>query len=167
MSFKLTYSTMFDPPEDLHLRFDAAAARVSATLGATHALYIAGEDRTGSKTATKLNPAKRKQVLGEFATATAADADAAMRAAHAAFADWSRWPSGKRIEVLRRVGKLIEEHVFDVAAALTLEVGKNRMEALAEAQETAEFFYQYCDDFERHNGFDLALPDDPIVGCVS
>jgi 1-pyrroline-5-carboxylate dehydrogenase len=167
MSFKLTYSTMFDPPEDLHVRFDAAVARMSASLGATHDLYIAGRDRAAANAAVKRNPADRRQVLGAFAIAAHTDADAALRAAHAAFADWSRSPSAKRIEVLRRVGKLIEERVFDIAAALTLEVGKNRMEAIAEAQETAEFFYQYCDDFERSQGFDRALPDDPITGCVS
>ena len=36
--------------------------------------------------------------------------------------------------------QLIEERVYDIAAALSLEVGKNRMEALGEAQETADFF---------------------------
>lgn len=167
MSFKLTYSTMFDPPEDLHVRFDAAVARISSTLGAGHGLYIAGQDRAAANIVVKFNPADGKQVVGKFATATPGDVDAAMRAAHAAFADWSRRPAAKRNEVLRRVGKLIEERVFDIAAALTLEVGKNRMEAIAETQETAEFFYQYCDDFERNHGFDRALPDDPIVGCVS
>ena len=30
MSFKLTYATMFDPPEELHQRFEAAMGRVSA-----------------------------------------------------------------------------------------------------------------------------------------
>ena len=30
MSFKLTYATMFDPPEELHQRFEAALARVAA-----------------------------------------------------------------------------------------------------------------------------------------
>ena len=167
MSFKLTYSTMFDPPEDLNLRFDAAVARLSAALGASHPLHIAGQDRTASSTAIKFNPADRRQVLGEFATASPADLEAAMQAAHAAFPDWSRKPASKRIEALRRVGKLIEERVFEIAAALTLEVGKNRMEALAETQETAEFFYHYCDDFERNYYFDRALPNDPITGCVS
>lgn len=28
MSFRLTYSTMFDPPPELHAQFDAALARV-------------------------------------------------------------------------------------------------------------------------------------------
>ena len=37
MEYKLTYSTMFDPPPALHERFEAALARVRAGLGATHA----------------------------------------------------------------------------------------------------------------------------------
>lgn len=167
MSFKLTYSTMFDPPEDLHLRFDTAVARTRATLGATHTLYIAGQDRAAVNTVMKRNPSDRTQVLGEFAAATANEADAAMRAAHAAFPEWRRMPASKRMEVLRRAAKLIEERVFDIAAALAFEVGKNRMEALGEAQETADFFNHYCDDFERNNGFERALPNDPVAGSVS
>lgn len=167
MSFKLTYSTMFDPPEDLHLRFDAAVARARAALGATLPLYIGGRDRAAANTAVMRNPSDRTQVLGIFGAATPTEADEAMRAAHAAFADWRNTPASKRIEVLRRVGQLIEERVFDLAAALALEVGKNRMEALGEVQETADFFHHYCDDFERHDGFERALPNDPVVGHVS
>ena len=37
------------------------------------------------------------------------------------------------------------------------------MEALGEAQETADFFtLYYADDFEQNDGFDHALPDDPL-----
>jgi 1-pyrroline-5-carboxylate dehydrogenase len=41
------------------------------------------------------------------------------------------------------------------------------MEALGEAQETAEFFKIYADQLEQHNGFDRPLPNDPIEGFVS
>jgi 1-pyrroline-5-carboxylate dehydrogenase len=51
--------------------------------------------------------------------------------------------------------------VYDIGAAVALEVGKNRMEALGEVQETADFFTCYCDDYERQS-FDHALPDDPL-----
>ena len=34
MSFRLTYATMFDPPEAMHERFESALASVTATLGA-------------------------------------------------------------------------------------------------------------------------------------
>ena len=71
MNFKLTYSTMFNPPPELHARFDAAMQRVKAGLGATHALHVDGADRAGQRTSAKVNPADQDQVLGHFATATA------------------------------------------------------------------------------------------------
>jgi hypothetical protein len=37
MNFKLTYATMFDPPGQLHERFEAALGRVRSELGRVHA----------------------------------------------------------------------------------------------------------------------------------
>lgn len=167
MNFKLTYSTMFNPPAELHTRFDAAMARVRQRLGDQHALHVDGVDRRTEQTFDKHNPADHEQLLGRFAAGTAADVDGAMRAAHRAFAEWKRTPASERMRLLRRAGELIEERVYDIAAALTLEVGKNRMEALGEAQETADFFTVYCDDFARAHGFDRALPNDPLTTHVS
>ncbi len=76
-----------------------------------------------------------------------------MAAAQAAFPAWRATPVAERARLMRRVGELIEERVYDIAAALTLEVGKNRMEALGEAQETADFFHPYAEDFESHARF--------------
>ncbi|HYL03399.1 MAG TPA: aldehyde dehydrogenase family protein [Steroidobacteraceae bacterium] len=167
MGFKLTYATMFDPPEELHQRFEATLARTLRALGARHGLHIGGEDRPAERSSPKMNPADNRQLLGEFAAAGAAEAEAALQAAHGAWHGWRATPYGARAELLRRVGRLIEERVYDIAACLTLEVGKNRMEALGEAQEAADFFCTYCDDFERHHGFERALPDDPLASHVS
>ncbi|MGH8306467.1 MAG: aldehyde dehydrogenase family protein, partial [Steroidobacteraceae bacterium] len=167
MSFKLTYASLFSPPEELHTRFEAGLARIVGTLGAQHPLHVAGEDRRTQRLMRKRSPADREQQLGEFAAASAADADEALRAAHHAWPGWKQTPAARRAQLLRRVGQLIEERVYDIAAALTLEVGKNRMEALGEAQEAADFFYTYCDDFERQDGFDRALPDDPLTSHVA
>jgi 1-pyrroline-5-carboxylate dehydrogenase len=167
MSFKLTYATMFDPPEELHQRFEAAMARVRADLGRRHRLHIAGEDRDAAAVLRKMNPANDQQLLGEFAAGKRADADAAVRAAHAAWPAWRDTPAPQRARLLRRAGELLAERVYDIAAALTLEVGKNRMEALGEAQEAADFFPVYCDAFEREQGFDRKLPNDPVRGYTS
>ncbi len=56
----------------------------------------------------------------------------------------------------------MQERVYEIAAALSLEVGKNRMEALGEAQETVDFFSHYADDFESHAGYEQSLPNDPL-----
>lgn len=167
MTFKLTYSTMFAPPPELHTRFDEAMARTLRALGRRHELFINGEDRSDARAIASHSPVDHEWVLGEFAVARAAHADAALQAAHRAWQGWKRTPPARRAELLRRVARLIEERVFDIAAVLTLEVGKNRMEALGETQETADFFNGYADEFERGGAFDRPLPNDPLTGFVS
>jgi acyl-CoA reductase-like NAD-dependent aldehyde dehydrogenase len=167
MSFRLTYATMFDPPPQLHASFESAVERALARLGGRHTLFIAGTERPAQRHFVRTNPADSTQLLGEFPAASAQDAADAMQAASAAWHGWRRTPPAQRAELLRRVSRLIEERVYDIAAALTLEVGKNRMEALAEAQETADFFSLYAADFERSGAFDRALPDDPLTTHVS
>ena len=169
MSFRLTYATMFNPPEAMHERFEAALARVEATLGARHPLFIDGADREPRSHAER----------------SAARSTATLRSAS------SRWPTpgrrrcrdGRGARGVSRPGArrrspsaraccagsatIMEQRVYEIAAALSLEVGKNRMEALGEAQETVDFFRHYADDFESHAGFAHALPDDPIEGVAS
>ena len=130
MSFRLTYATMFDPPEAMHASFEAALARVSAALGARHGLYLDGRDIDTGQHARRTSPIDHDVVLGEFALADAGHVDAAMRAAHAAFPAWRATPAGERAALLRKAADLMEARVYDIAAALVLEVGKNRMEAL-------------------------------------
>jgi len=167
MSFKLTYATMFEPPGALHESYEAAMARVRTQLGGRYYLHIGGEERATTRYFQKNNPANTHEVLGEFAAATPEDAEAALRAAATAWPAWKRTPIAERARLLRRVAQLIEERVYDIAAVLTLEVGKNRMEALGETQESADFFTLYTEEFERHGGFDRALPDDPLASFAS
>lgn len=162
MSYKLTYATMFDPPADLHTRFDAALAEIEAGLGASHALHIDGKECAGADSEQRCSPIDQRRVLGRFALADTAQAAQAMEAAHAAFPGWRATAPAERVRLLKRTAALIEERVYTIAAALTLEVGKNRMEALGEVQETADFFRLYAEDFERQQGFDHPLPDDPL-----
>lgn len=167
MSFKLTYATMFDPPPELHERFEAALAKVRDDLGGRYGHHIGGHDDPEDALVSKRSPIDRDWLLGEFPTAGKPEVDAAVRAARAAYPAWRNLPPVERHRLLRRVAELIEERVYDIGAAVALEVGKNRMEALGEVAETAEFFRIYCDEFERHDGFDHALPDDPLPGWAS
>ena len=167
MTFKLTYSTMFDPPEEMHSRFDAALAEVRAGLGATHSMYIDGSDVDGRRTAENRSPVDQRLILGYFPVGDAADVERAVTAAKNAFPPWRTTPYEERIRLVRRVAELIEERVYSIGAALAMEVGKNRMESLGETQETADFFTGYAAEFERNQGYDLVLPDDPLPDYLS
>jgi 1-pyrroline-5-carboxylate dehydrogenase len=136
MTFKLTYSTMFDPPEEMHSSFEAALAEVRAGLGATHTMYIDGIDVAAERTAENRSPVDQRLVLGHFPIGDANDVDRAVAAAKKAFPAWRMTPHEERLVLVRRAAALIEERVYQIGAALALEVGKNRMESLGETQET-------------------------------
>lgn len=167
MTFKLTYATMFSPPEQMHSAYEAALLTVRAELGGTHGLSIGGQDIAGAAMIEKYNPAKSTELLGRFGRADVAQMHAAVAAARAARVSWAATPAARRIELSRKVAALIEARVYHIAAALSLEVGKNRMEALGEAQEAADFFSVYAEDFEKNGSYDRALPDDPVEGFRS
>ena len=167
MSFRLTYAMMFDPPAEMHERFDSALAKVRSRLGGRHELFVAGSDVASASYSSRSSPIDSDLHLGEFAIASHDDAARAMDAAQQAFPAWRATPVAERLRLMRRVADLMEERVYEIAAALTLEVGKNRMEALGEAQETVDFFRHYADDYQQHSGYEHELPNDPLPGVVS
>ncbi|MBK9494166.1 MAG: aldehyde dehydrogenase family protein [Xanthomonadales bacterium] len=167
MSYTLTYASMFDPPESLHAQFDLAMQRVRQRLGGLHALHIDGIDLPSQYLDLRRSPIDQRLVLGEFSIASRGDVKTAISAAQEAYPLWRRTPVSERARLLRRVADLLQERVYEIAAALTLEVGKNRMEALGEAQETVEFFRLYANEFEQADGFEHALPNDPLPGFAS
>ena len=166
-AFKLTYSTMFDPPPALHERFEAALAAVKRRLGREYPMWIGGKAYAATDAFEVRSPIDSHWLLGRFARGTRADAEAAIAAARGAFPRWQATPWGERVALLRRAAALIEERVYDIGAALALEVGKNRMEALGEVQETADLIAWYCDQMEANDGFVRVLPDDPLRGFAS
>ena len=165
--FRLTYSTMFDPPAELHEHFEAALAAVVPTLGADHPMIVDGRPREAASHYEVRSPIDRDRLLGRFGAGGADDARAAVEAAKRAYRGWSRTPWPERVAILRRVAERIEERVYAIAAAMAIEVGKNRMESIGEVQETADLFRWYCDQFESNDGYRRALPNDPLAGFVS
>ena len=167
MTFKLTYSTMFDPPEELHRHFDDALAAVQRTLGAEHAMWIGGADVRAAKQFAVHGPIDRRVVLGRFQSGDASHAVQAFDAAARAFPAWAATPWRERVATLRRAADLIEGRVYEIGAVLALEVGKNRMEALGEAQETADLIRYACDRMEENDGYVRAMARDPVAGVES
>jgi 1-pyrroline-5-carboxylate dehydrogenase len=152
MSFRLTYATMFNPPEELHERFDRALATQRSRLGATHPMFIDGKDVPAAETEERVSPIDSQIRIGRFPHASSKEVDAAIAAAERAFPAWRDAGAERRVALMRKVADVLEERVYEIAAALVLEVGKNRLEALGEAQECVDFFRVYADDFEAHKG---------------
>lgn len=162
--FKLTYATMFNPPEELHARFDAALAKVQAGLGAGHGLLINGQDLFLDEKFEDRSPINSDLVLAVMQKGGEKHAQEALKAARNAFPGWSRTPWQERVRLLRKVASLIEERLFELSAVMTLEVGKNRMESLGDVQETADLISYACNQMEANQGFIVEMGKDPLVG---
>ncbi len=162
--FKLTYATMFNPPPELHTRYEEALARVKAALGREHAMLIDGQDVFADEKYQDFSPINTDLVLATLQKGNENHAHQALDAARKAFPAWSRTPWQERVKVMRRVAALIEERLFDLSAALSLEVGKNRMEALGDVQETADLINYACDQMEKNNGYIVEMGKDPLIG---
>ncbi len=150
---KITYATLSSDNEELHLEFDKAVERVSAKFGQTHPQYIGEEARTGRPTFESRSPIDTDIVLGQFQRGTREDSQDAIAAARAAYPAWSGKPWQERCRILTRVADLISERIYDLAAIMVIEMGKNRIEALGEVQEAADLISWNVRMMEEHDGF--------------
>jgi 1-pyrroline-5-carboxylate dehydrogenase len=162
--FKLTYATMFNPPEEFHTRFEDALARLKASLGREQAMIIDGEERLAAEKFEDRFPADTDVVLGVFQKGNAQDANDAIQAAKRAFPAWSHTPWQERVALIRKAADLLDERIYEIGAAVAMEAGKNRSEALGDVAETAELFRYACTSMEANHGFVVEMGRDPLVG---
>jgi 1-pyrroline-5-carboxylate dehydrogenase len=163
-SFRLTYSTMYDPPDSLHTNFETEVNKIRGNLGGEYAMMINNQDVFADEKFENRSPINTEWVLGVFQKGTADHANQAMTAARRAAKSWNRTPWQDRIALVRKAAALIDERIYKFGAVLALEVGKNRMEALADAAEAADLMRYAADQLEANNGFVVKLGKDPLKG---
>jgi 1-pyrroline-5-carboxylate dehydrogenase len=151
--FKVTYATLSSPSPKLHEMFDEAVERAKAQMGQTFPMLIDGEEVWSDETFTNRSPVDRDLVLGSFQMGTEEHVNQAVAAARRAFAEWGRKPWQERVALMRKAADTISDRLFDIAAVMTLEVGKNRLESLGDVEETADLIRYYCDQMEANEGF--------------
>lgn len=165
--FKLTYATMFNPPEELHQQYEQALSKVRHGLGAEYAMIIDGKDVYAEEKFEDRTPIDTETVLAVMQKGTEEHARQAMEAARKAFPTWSGTPWKERVRLLNKAADNIEERIYELGAAMSLEVGKNRMEALGDVQETADLVRYSCYQMEKNDGYYVEMGRDPLVGYTS
>ena len=150
---KITYATLRNDNEELHALYDAGIEKALARLGAPHQNWVAGSGRDGEGAFELRSPIDREILVGTFARGTRQDVRDAVTAARAAQPGWRHMPWRDRLAILRRAAELISERQMEYAALMAIEVGKNRLEALGEVEESADLIQYYADVYERNNGY--------------
>jgi succinate-semialdehyde dehydrogenase/glutarate-semialdehyde dehydrogenase len=91
-------------------------------------------------------------VLAEVAVGGAADALAALDAAHRAGPGWAATPPRERGEILRRAFEAIMNSLEELATLMTLEQGKPLVDSRSEIAYAAEFFRWFSEEAVRIPG---------------
>jgi 1-pyrroline-5-carboxylate dehydrogenase len=151
---KITYTSTSGDLEEFHHHFDTALSRIRVASGALHPFYIDGQAvDSDEEPLVDRSPIDTRVILARFAAAAPAHVDAAVRAARRAQPDWARRPWRERIAVLRRAATIIRERKYELAALMSLEVGKSRLEAMGDAEESADLIDYYCQQVDEADGF--------------
>jgi aldehyde dehydrogenase (NAD+) len=116
-----------------------------------HRNLIDGE-WTGGEAVPNINPSNTDDVLGEYVRATAADANAAIAAAKAAFPKWSRSGLLERHAVLRKASDEILARKDELGRLLSREEGKTLAEGIGETIRAAQIFDFFAGEALRLTG---------------
>jgi 1-pyrroline-5-carboxylate dehydrogenase len=151
--FRVTYATLSADNEELHAAYEEGVRTARSWVGQTIPTVVDGEARTDGEPFTLGSPNDDKLELATVHPATERDVDDAVTAAQAAFPAWAATPWAERVAVARRAADLISERSNELAALMTMEVGKNRLEALGDVEESADLIRYYCQQLEDNEGF--------------
>ncbi|MFC0436666.1 NAD-dependent succinate-semialdehyde dehydrogenase [Kutzneria buriramensis] len=105
---------------------------------------------------TVTNPATG-ELVEEIPNATDAEVRAAVGRVHAGFADWRRRPATERAKIVLRAAELFAERADELAAIMTLEMGKRINEGRGEIGIVVDIFRYYGE-----HGPDL-IADQPLA----
>ena len=95
-----------------------------------------------------------QEVLAEVASGGAAEVDAAVAAAKAAFPKWAALPAPERARLMHRLGDLISRHVPDLSEAETRDtgqvIGQTRRQLVPRAADNFHYFAEMCTRVDGH-----------------
>ncbi len=111
-------------------------------------------DSRASEWRDVINPAT-SETLAQVPLADAAEVNAAVEAASAAFPEWRRTPPEDRIQPLFKLKMLLEDHLDDIGRILTQENGKTLTEAKAEMRRAIENVEVACGIPMMMQGYNL------------
>jgi alpha-ketoglutaric semialdehyde dehydrogenase len=114
--------------------------------------YIAGEWIAASEASPDINPSNTGDIVGEFARASAAEAENAIAAAYDAFPAWSRSSIQLRHDILKKVGDEIIARKDELGLLLSREEGKTLPEGVGEVTRAGQIFQFFAGECLRLTG---------------
>ena len=154
--FRVTYATMSADNEELHKGYEEGVEQAKAELGRTIPVVVNGEERPGEGTYELASPADGT-LLAHISQATRQDVEEAIGAAKSFALEWDRMGWKKHVELVNNAADLITDRRNLLSAMMAMEVGKNRLEALGDVEETADLMRWNAKEIADHDGFRVPM----------
>jgi aldehyde dehydrogenase (NAD+) len=113
---------------------------------------IGGESARAGSYSANINPSNTDDVIGEFASGSRADAEAAVAAARAAFPAWSRSNPQERHDILKRASDEVLARKEELGRILSREEGKTLAEGIGEATRAGQILDFFSGEALRLSG---------------
>lgn len=117
------------------------------------ACLIGGRRISSGPVFHRCDPCVPDTAVGAAHAATEETVHEAVAAARSQAKAWRRTDYRKRNAMLRAVVEDMAQDLTHLAAIISAETGKTRLEAYGEAQEVLDMIEHYCAQVEQHNGF--------------
>jgi len=121
-----------------------------------HKNFINGEWVDGASAKENINPSDVSDVIGTYAQADAAQAQAAIAAAKAALPGWSATTPQQRADILEAIGTELLARKDEIGRLLAREEGKPLANGVAETMRAAQIFKFFAQEALRVDG--VAVP---------
>ena len=156
MATRLTYTSGTRTPE-LDAEFERCldAARADAHEPLPH--VVGGSERTDGGEFAREDPSRAGATASRAREAPDELVHEAVTVAAEAQRDWRAMAVAERCTLMRAAADVIRERVMDMAAVVTLETGKPRVESIAEVEEAVDLIETYCAQIEDRDGFEVPL----------
>jgi RHH-type proline utilization regulon transcriptional repressor/proline dehydrogenase/delta 1-pyrroline-5-carboxylate dehydrogenase len=132
--------------EDSRVDMRQAIERARAGLPRQYRPIVAGRECQGDREFERENPAEPSQAVARVWLAGQAEAEEAVAAADAAQPGWAGTPARDRAAILNRLGDLLAERRYDLAAVEVLETAKPWREADADISEAIDYCRYYASE---------------------
>ncbi|PTX64983.1 delta-1-pyrroline-5-carboxylate dehydrogenase [Melghirimyces profundicolus] len=129
--------------EENRKAYREAIEQVRKEFGKEYPLLIDGEEVHTERKLSSRNPANKEEVVGKVSMADKELAERAIQSAWKHFDTWRKWPAKSRAEILFKAAAIFRRRRHEFSAAMTVEAGKNYVEADADTAEAIDFLEYY------------------------
>jgi len=151
--FTWGYAVAKNETNEFHEQFEKAVEQVKNELNNEYPLIINGEEIYSKNLFEVKSPSDTSIIVAKFPQGTINDTNQAIKSAKEAFHEWGTTTYQKRVNIFNECADLFSKQKFRLAAIMSYENGKTRIEAMGDIDEAIDFMRFYAYQLDINKGF--------------